>query len=126
MFDDHVEFFGREVGQYGYGDHAGRCDGQIAYAPVGHVAAQQGDLVAGLQAGSEQQLLYMFDPFSDLFIGYLFTAEHDECRAGGKSFYAVFYQLVERFQGLHSVIVFAVKTQISAQKYEKIRKKYYF
>ena len=40
MLDDHVEFLARKIGKDRYGDHARRCYGKIADAPVGHVAAQ--------------------------------------------------------------------------------------
>ena len=72
----HVQLLAREVGQYGYGYHAGCGYGEIGYAPVGHAAAENGDLVAGTYAGLDEQLLHVSDASADLFVGNILCAEH--------------------------------------------------
>ena len=54
MGDDHVEFVTRKIRKYGNNHHSGRNHGEITYAPVGHVAAEQSHLVAWLQAQGVQ------------------------------------------------------------------------
>ena len=76
VFDDHVELLAREVGQNRHGDHAGRGDGKITDAPVGHVAAQQGDLVPGTKPRGGQDLLHTGNTTAHFSISHILAVEH--------------------------------------------------
>ena len=88
-------------------DHTGRRDGIIADAPVGHVAAQQGNLVAGLQAGSTEDLLHAGDPASDFGIGQLLAVVHGKRNPVGEFFHAVANQSVQSIDCHNSVFITA-------------------
>ena len=93
--DNHLQLFGREIGQDRHGDHAGRGDGQVRNAPVGHVAAQQRHLVARFQTGSDQKVLHVFDAGSHLGIGELLPAVHGKSDFRCKTLYTVLNQFVK-------------------------------
>ena len=81
MGDDHIQFGAGEVGKDRYRDHAGRGVGQVADSPVGHTAAEQRHLVAGLDAGSDERLLHRGGSPADFGVGDAFAVEHIEGRA---------------------------------------------
>ena len=81
MGDDHIQFGAGEVGKDRYRDHAGRGDGQVADSPVGHTAAEQRHLVAGLDAGSDERFLHRGGSPADFGVGDAFAVEHIEGRA---------------------------------------------
>ncbi len=99
MLDDHVQLLAREVGQDRHGDHAGRRDGEVADAPVGHVAAQQGHLVAGLQAGSRKDFLHLGDTTVHLGVSHVVAFEHRKCDFRRELFHAVASQFVKCIDG---------------------------
>ena len=76
VLNDHVQLLAREIGQNGHGDHPRGCHGQVAYAPVGHVAAQQGHLVAGTEPRSGKRLLHPGDTAAHFGVGQLLALVH--------------------------------------------------
>ena len=99
MLDDHVQLFARKVRKNRHGDHAGRSDGKVADAPVGHVAAQQGHLVAGLQAGSRKDFLHLGNTTVHLGVSHVVAFEHRKCDFRRELFHAVASQFVKCIDG---------------------------
>ncbi len=99
MLDDHVQLFARKVRKNRHGDHAGRSDCEVADAPVGHVAAQQGHLVAGLQAGSRKDFLYLGNTTAHLGVSHVVAFEHRKCDFRRELFHAVASQFVKCIDG---------------------------
>lgn len=91
--------FARKVRKNRHGDHAGRSDGKVADAPVGHVAAQQGHLVAGLQAGSRKDFLHLGNTTVHLGVSHVVAFEHRKCDFRRELFHAVASQFVKCIDG---------------------------
>ena len=99
MRDDHVEFLTRKIGQDRHGDHAGRSNGEIADSPIGHVAAEQGNLVPGTEPRTGKYLLHFFDTPAHLGIGHVVAFEHRKCDFRRELLHAVADQFVKCIDG---------------------------
>ena len=105
VLDNHVELLARKIGQDRHGNHAGRGHGEIADAPVGHVAAQQGHLVPGAESRTGQYFLHLGNTKTRLGVSHVFAFEHREGDFRRELLHAVagqFVQCIDR----HNVFTF--------------------
>ena len=105
MLDDHVQLLAREVGQNRHGHHARRRDGEIADAPVGHVAAQESHLVPG-EAPAPVRISAPCDTTAHLGISHVIALVHRESDLRRELLHAVADQFVQCIDS-HHVISFS-------------------
>ena len=101
MLDDHVQLLAREVGQDRHGHHARRRDGEIADAPVGHVAAQESHLVPGAKPRSGEDFLHPGDTTAHLGISHVIALVHRESDFRRELLHAVADQFVQCIDSHH-------------------------
>ena len=73
-----IQLLAREVGKDRDNHHRHCGNGKIADTPIGHIATQQGNLIAGVESCAEQHRLYRAHSLVEFSIGHLLALKHPE------------------------------------------------